>query len=152
MTAEQHIGTLQRVSGHTFDTVYDIVFTTKRVMALIVEHPGDLPQRLGMVEMLIGGGFGRPGERLRRKQIAEERRRLYRERNLDELVLLDRLNFEIPCDRIASVDIKRRLFRTSLTFRLTAAGRTIRFRLKRAQADEARDLAGRIGPHVISSL
>ena len=141
---EERIGFLRRVSGHTFDTVYDLVFTTERVIALIVEHPGDVPRKFGMTEMLVGGQLGKQAERVQRKQIAEERRRLHEERSLDELAGLHPLSFEIHYRQIASIDVKRGLLQSSLTFRLggpDGPGRPIRFRLRRGQAEEARKLA-----------
>jgi hypothetical protein len=134
------------VSGHTFDTVYDLVFTTERVIALIVEHPGDVPHRFGMTEMLIGGQMGKRGERVERKRIAEERRRLYEEKGLDELAGLNRLNFEIYCREIVSIEVGRGLLQSSLKFYLsgpTNPGRTIRFRLGRGQVKEAQELVDR---------
>ncbi len=96
---EKNIGFLRRVSGHPFDTVYDLVFTTERVIALIVEHPGDVPHKFGMMEMMIGGQLGKQGERVEKKRIAEERCRLYEEKGLDELTGLHRLNFEYTIGR-----------------------------------------------------
>jgi len=139
---EENIGFLRRVSGHTFDTIYDLLFTTERVVALIVEHPSDVqPRKPGMTEMLIGSRMGRQRERIERKKIAEERRRLYDEKGLDELIGLHRLNFEIPYRDIASVEVGRGLLQSALKFHLSGTsepGRTIRFRLKRKQEEEAR--------------
>lgn len=141
MTEERRVGALTRVSAHTFDTVYDLVFTTERMIALIVEHPGDLPRRFGMTEMLVGGRLGRRGEQVERRRIAGERIRLYEQTALGELAGLHRLNFEIPYDRIASAEIKRGFFRSSLIFHLSGSGRAIRFRLRKGQAGEAKRLA-----------
>lgn len=152
MTEERRIGTLRRVSGHTFDTVYDLLFTTERVIALIVEHPGDLPQRFGIAEMLVGGRLSGSDERAKRKQIADERLRLYEERDLDGLACLHRLNFEIPYARITSAEVRRGLLQTCLTFCLAGSGRTIRFRLRKAHADEAKRLADQIHPGFTPAL
>ena len=146
MTVEQNIGFLRRVSGHTFDTIYDLIFTTERVIALIVEHPGDVSHKFGMMEILIGGQLGRQGERVEKKRIAQERRRLYEEKSLDELTGLHRLNFEIYYGQIASVEVKRGLLQSVLKFHLSGPPgsiRTIRFRLGRGQADEAQGLVER---------
>ena len=146
MAAEERFGSLRRVSGHTFDTIYDLVFTTERVIALIVEHPGDIPHSFGMMEMLVGGQLGKQGERIERKRIAEERRRAHEERSLDELVGLHRLNFEIYYRQIVSIEVRRGLLQRSLTFYLSVPsgpGRPIRFRLKKGQAEEAQRLIER---------
>lgn len=94
----------------------------------------------------MGGRFGRRDERLKRKQIAEQRLRLYERTDLDELAGLHRLNFEIRRGEIASAEVKRGLFRSSLIFRLAGSGRPIRFGLRRAQMEEARRLTDRM-PH-----
>jgi hypothetical protein len=143
---EESIGFLRRVSGHTFDTIYDLVFTTERVVALIVEHPGDVPRKFGMTEILIGGQLGRQGEKVERKRIAEERRRLYEEKELDELIGLHRLNFEIGYRQVVSIEVKRGLLQSSLNFHLSGSGRTIRFRLDRGRVGEAQRLVDQALP------
>lgn len=137
---ERKIALLRHVSGHTYDTVYDLVFTTERVLALIVWHPGDAPNRFGMTEMLIGGQFAKLKERAAKAGLIEERRTLHEEKRLDEVLGRHRLNFEIPYRSIAAVEVKRGLFRSFLEFRIVGASqteRTIRFTLTRAQHGEA---------------
>ncbi len=132
------------MSGHTFDTIYDLVFTSERVIACIVEHPGDVQRKYGMTELIMGSQLGKHGERLEKRRIADERRRLYEEKGLDELKGLHRLNFEIHVRDIASIEIRRGLLESSIKFFLSGdskPGRTIRFRLKRNQVEEARKLA-----------
>ena len=132
------------MSGHTFDTIYDLVFTSERVIACIVEHPGDVQRKYGMTELIMGSQLGKHGERLEKRRIADERRRLYEEKGLDELKGLHRLNFEIRVRDIASIEIRRGLLESSIKFFLSGdskPGRTIRFRLKRNQVEEARKLA-----------
>ena len=144
---ERKIASLRRVSGHTYDTVYDLVFTTERVLALIVWHPGDAPNRFGMAEMLIGGQFAKLKERAAKAGLIEERRALHEKISLDEVLGLHRLNFEIPYQSIAAVEVKRGLFRSSLEFRITGAAgaeRTIRFTLARAQHGEAQAIAAEV--------
>ena len=141
---EKSIGFLRRVSGHTFDTIYDLVFTSERVIACIVEHPGDVQRKYGMTEMIMGSQLGKHGERLEKRRIADERRRLYEEKGLDELKSLHHLNFEIHVRDIASIEIRRGLLESTIKFFLSDDSRpvrTIRFRLKRNQVEEARKLA-----------
>ena len=141
---ERKIALLRHVSGHTYDTVYDLIFTTERMLALIVWHPGDAPVRFGMMEMFIGGQLSKVGERTAKAGLIEERRRLHEEKRLDEVIGLHRLNFEIPYQSIASVEAKRGLFRSFLEFRIRGASgaeRTIRFTLARAQHGEAQAVA-----------
>ena len=144
---ERKIALVRHVSGHTYDTVYDLVFTTERVLALIVWHPGDAPNRFGMTEMLIGGQFAKLKERAAKAGLIEERRTLHEEKRLDEVLGLHRLNFEIPYRSIAAVEVKRGLFRSFLEFRIIGASqteRTIRFTLARAQYGEAQAIAAEV--------
>ena len=93
---KRKIALLRHVSGHTYDTVYDLVFTTERMLALIVWHPGGAPVRFGMMEMFIGGQLSRLKERAAKGGLIKERRSLHEEKRLDEVIGLHRLNFEIP--------------------------------------------------------
>ncbi len=144
---EKKIASLRHVSGHTYDTVYDLVFTTERMLALIVWHPGDAPVRFGMMEMFIGGQLSKRSERAAKVGLIEERRTLHEEKRLDEVIGLHRLNFEIPYRSIASVEVKRGLFRSYLELRIIGASgieRTIRFTLARAQHREALAIVGEV--------
>ena len=92
---EKNIGSLEQVSGHTYDTIYDLVFTTERVIAVIIQHPNDIMYKFGVSGMLLGGKLGGGNDRPQRMRIAEERRRDYEEKTFDELVDSHRFNFEI---------------------------------------------------------
>jgi len=140
---EERIASLKQVSGHTYDTVYDLVFTTDRMVALIVWHPGDAPVRFGMMEMFIGGQLAKRNERVAKAGLMEERRNLHEEKCLDEVIGLHRLNFVIPYRSIASVEVRRGLFRSYVEFRIIGASmaeRMVRFTLARARHREAREV------------
>ncbi len=144
---EKKIAFLRHVSGHTYDTVYDLLFTTERMLALIVWYPGDVPVKFGMMEMLISGQFTKRGERMAKIRLVEERRRLHEEKHPDELVGLHRLNFEIPYGTAASIEVNRGLIRSCLNVRIAGPShteRTIRFRLAKAQTGEAQKLVGEV--------
>jgi hypothetical protein len=149
---EQSIGLLERVSGHTYDTIYDLVFTTERVIALVVEHPTDVTFKFGIAEMVLGGQLGKQSERVDRKRIGEERRKAYGEKGLDQLVISHRFNFEIRYGAVASVRLIRGLFRPRLKFDISGpsiAARTIRFTLAGNQFQKARDLLDTVLPLMI---
>ena len=42
---EEVIGSLVGVSGSSFDTLYDLFFTTERVIAVLIQHPADVPRQ-----------------------------------------------------------------------------------------------------------
>jgi len=144
---EKKIASLRHVSGHTYDTVYDLVFTTERMLALIVWHPGDAPVKFGMMEMFIGGQLAKRNEKAAKVGLMEERRTLHEERRLDEVIGLHRLNFEIPYRSIAALEAKRGLFRSYLEFRVTGAGKTeraVRFTLTKGQLGQAQAIMGEV--------
>jgi hypothetical protein len=63
MSMEKIIGSLVGVNGHTFDIVYDLFFTTERVIAVIIRHPADNPRQFTSVWQTEGkpqAGENRP--------------------------------------------------------------------------------------------
>ena len=115
---EKNIGSLKRLSGHTYDTVYNLLFTTERAIAMIIEHPLDIPKNPSALGMFLGDGFTRRGERSERYKILEERLSLYEEQTFDELVSAHDYNFEIPYNKVERVELTRRLFGTRLLFHI----------------------------------
>lgn len=144
---ERSIGFLDRVSGHTYDTIYDLLFTSERVIAVIVKHPTDQPFKFGVTELFLGGQLGKLGERPERKRFAEERLRDYKEKTFDELLASHRFNFEIPYNKVTSFEVTRGLFHGRLKFQLSDpsfAGRTIRFTIAKNQVSDARNLLDKV--------
>lgn len=140
---EKPIGYLEQVKGQTYDTIYDLLFTTERVIALIVQHPTDMPYKFGVTELFLGGGLAKQIERPERRRVAEERRRVYKEKAFEELVATHRSNFEIHYSRVTSVEITRGLFQSQLKFHVfgpSIKGHTIRFILAKYQIPNTRHL------------
>jgi hypothetical protein len=142
------VGLLESVSGHTKDVRYDLLFMRDRMMALIVEHPADVPYRFSLVELFIGSQLGRQTERTERRRIADERRSHYKQRPLEKLAGADNRNFEIPYGRVSSVEVHRGLFQARLTFNLvqpgTPRGMSVSFGLPRELANAARSLISQV--------
>ncbi len=111
---ERRIGFLERVSGHTYDTIYDLLFTTERVITLIVQHPAEVPHQFGITELLFGGLFSGKRERFQRKTSDEERLRAYEEKTFDELLAGHRFNFEIPYSMVTAMEVTRGWFQTRI--------------------------------------
>jgi hypothetical protein len=146
---EKSVGFLGRVKGHTYDTIYDLLFTTERVIAIIIQHPTDVPYKFGAMELFFGGQLAKQMDRPERKRVADERRRLYEEKTLDELAVSHRFNFEIHYNMVKSVEVTRRLFRSQLKFHLSGpsvAGRSIHFTLTKEQVPNARQLIDLVLP------
>jgi len=146
---ERSIGFLGRVSGHTYDTIYDLLFTTERVIAIIVQHPTDVQFKLGVPELFLGGRLAKLSERPNRRIVAEERLLTYKEKTFDELIASHRFNFEIPYNKIISVEVARGLFQARLKFYISGPsfeGRTIHFTLAKNQVSDARNLLDLVLP------
>jgi hypothetical protein len=145
MSMEKIIGSLVGVNGHTFDIVYDLFFTTERVIAVIIRHPADNPRQFTSVwqTVFLGGAWKAPRENLKQERTAQEKRRSLQSLTPDELVNAHPRNFEIRYSEIASVEIRRRLFQSQLWFHLsgpTTAGQITRFNLPKKQVAEAQRL------------
>jgi len=142
---EKIIDVLERVSGHTYDTIYDLVFTNERVLAVIVQHPSDEIHKIGLKGLLIGGRLAKGRIRPPGKGIAEERRRDYEDKTFDELMASHRFNFEICYNNVSSVEITRRFFKSHLKFRISRPSVpvfTIHFTLAKNQFSDAKQLLG----------
>jgi len=140
---ETVVGSLVGVSYHTFDTVYDLLFTTERVIAFIIQHPADIPYRPTWREFFFGGMLTKRTEQPERAKIAQARRHTLQEKSIDELVTVDPLNFEIRYSEVTSVKITRGLFLSQLRFdasKLPTTRQTIRFTLSKKQIPDAQRL------------
>ncbi len=151
---EKDIGTLEKVRGHTFDTIYDLHFTTERMIVLIIQHPLDLPYNPGITDLFLGARSGKKREMPERMKIAEDRRRLHREKNFDDLIANHRFNFEIPYEKVESVEIKRGLFHSRLKLSISGPSNSvkkIKFTLARKQTADAKRLLDHVLPLKINS-
>jgi hypothetical protein len=140
---EKSIGFLENVSGHTYDTIYDLLFTTERVIALLIQHPTEVPFKFGVTELLLGGRLARQLERFDRKKSAEERPHTDQEKTFDELLASHRFNFEILYSMVTTIEVIRGLFQTRLKIQLNSPSttrRTIHFTLAKDQVSKAQNL------------
>ena len=142
---EKIIGSLVGVSYHTFDTVYDLLFTTERVIAFIIQHPADIPYRsTSMLKTLFLGSLLTKGmDQSERAKITQERRHNLKEKPIDELVTLHSSNFEIRYGEVTFVEITRGLFQSQLRFcaaDLPTTRQIISFTISKEQIPEAQRL------------
>jgi hypothetical protein len=147
---EKSVGFLEGVRGHTYDTIYDLLFTTKRVIALIVQHPADVPFKFGVTELLFGGQTARRLRRFERKNSsAEDRLSTYQEKTLEELLAGHRFNFEIPYSTVMTIKMTRRFLDTRLKFHIDSPsiiGHAIQFTLAEDQVHNAQKLLNLVLP------
>jgi hypothetical protein len=149
---EKSVGFLEDVRGHTYDTIYDLLFTTERVIAVVIQHPTDMPFKFGVMELFLGGQLTKKSERPERMRVAEERRRACKEKTYDELLASHRFNFEIPYGRVTSVEVIRGIFQSRLKFHISGPSiveRTIHFTLAKNKVPSARHLLDLVLPSKI---
>ncbi len=143
------IGSLVGVNGHTFDLEYDLFFTTERIIAVIIQHPTDIPRQFTPTwkTMFFGSGWEKRKEQRERERNAQARRRASQNLTPGELVTAHSGNVEIWYSEITSVEITRRFFQSQLRFYVSmpsTTGQIIRFNLSKKQIPEAQHLLDRV--------
>ena len=149
---EKILGVLERVSGHTYDTLYDLIVTNERVIAVILQHPSDEIHKLGFGGLLFGGRLAKGRKRPEREDTVENRLRSYEEKTFDEMMASHRFNFEIIYDHVSSVELTNRFFKSHLKFRLTRPSGPdiiIHFSLQKNQFSNTRHLMSLVLPSKI---
>ena len=142
---EKILGSLVGVSYHTFDNVYDLLFTTERVIACNIQYPGDISYHFTSMlkDAFLGSVLTKGREQSERAKITQARRRSLQEKPIDELVTLHPSNFEIRYSEVTSVEITRGLSQTQLRFgasNLPTTRQIIRFTLSKEQIPDAQRL------------
>jgi hypothetical protein len=146
---EQLIGTIAGVRVHTYDTIYDMLVTTERVVLVLVEHPEDISTSSGVAELFLGRWLADKRDRAERAKLAENRRQAYRDMKLDEVLAGDRRNVQLLYGDIRSVRISEGLFGAEIVFRLMpnrSASHQPRLFLAKNQVHEANRLFGQAIP------
>jgi hypothetical protein len=141
---EKIIGSLVGVKGHTFDIVFDLFFTTERVIAAIIQHPADSQQPASVWKSVLLGDLlsGQTGK-VEQRKTSQRRRRSLQSMNPDELLRAHSRNFAILYSDIAAAELRRRFFQWQLRFHVSGPskeGRVIGFNLSQKQVPEAERL------------
>ena len=139
------VGSLVGVSYHTFDNVYDLLFTTERVIACNIQHPNDTSYRFTSMlkEAFLGRLLTNRMEQSEREKIIQARRHSLQEKPIDELVALHPANFEIRYSEVTSVEITRGLLQSQLKFqvpKLSPTRQILSFTLSEQQIPDAQRL------------
>jgi hypothetical protein len=142
---EKIVGSLVGVSYHTFDNVYDLLFTTERVIAFNIQQPNDISYRFTSMlkEMFLGRMATKRTERSEQAKIVQARRHNLQEKPIDELVALHPSNFEIHYNEVTSVEITRGLLQSQLRFevpKLSPTRQIISFALSKEQIPDSQRL------------
>jgi len=146
---EQLIGTIAGVKVHTYDTIYDMLVTTERLVVVLVQHPQDTPASFGMAELLLGRWLANRRERAERAKLAENRRQAYQGMKLDEVLAGDRRNFQLPYSDIRSIRVSKGLLGAEILLELNPSkgvSHQPRLFLPKEQVSEANRLLGQAIP------
>lgn len=146
---EEIVGVIQGVKGRTFDIVYDLFFSEKRVVAAIVLHFSDFADEYGKFhpETVLIGDMHRRGQiKAQTSNLERERRQSFSDRTLDWILSSHRANVEIIYEKVVSARVKKGFLTNSLEFTIQGGDQKISFRLARSQVAEAEDMIKRVLP------
>jgi hypothetical protein len=145
---ENIVGVLKGLRGRTRDMIYDVFFTERRVIAVVVLHPSDFVEEYSKSDLatLIFGGYAQQREiKIRSLQLIEERRAAFEGKTADELLASSKMNLEMDYKNIAYVRIKKGFWGTSLEFMVQIPpGKKIDFSLDGSQISEAEVLLKKV--------
>jgi hypothetical protein len=144
------VGVLEGVRGRTVDTVYDLFFTDKRMIAAILTHPSDFNDIYGKIDLttlVFGNLHQRSAVKMRSLDLIESRRSAFANKTADEILALHRLNLEIDYENIICVTVKKGLLTKSLEFAVkNPPGKKVSFSLEESQIAEAEELMKKVLP------
>ena len=145
---EDVVGVLKGVRGRTVDTVYDLFFTDKRVIAAILIHPSDFHDIYGKIDSttLVFGNFPKQrAVKMRSLDLIESRRSAFANKTVDEILALHRSNLEIDYENVIYVTVKKGLLTKSLEFAVKSPPRKkVSFSLEEGQIAEAEELVKKV--------
>jgi hypothetical protein len=144
------VGVLEGVRGRTVDTVYDLFFTDKRVIAAILIHPSDFNDiyvKIDLTSLVFGNFLNQRAVKMRSLDLIESRRSAFADKAVDEILALHRSNLEIDYENIMYVTVKKGLLTKSLEFAVkNPPGKKVSFSLEESQIAEAEELVKKVLP------
>jgi hypothetical protein len=147
---EDVVGVLRGVRGRTYDTVFDLFFSDKRMIAAILIHPSDFNDIYGKVDLttLVFGNFPKQrAVKMRSLSLIESRRAAFDSKSVDEILALHKLSFEIDYENILYVTVRKGFLAKSLEFGVKNPPRKkVTFSLEEGQIAEAEELVKRVLP------
>ena len=138
---------VEDVVGRTLDTRYDLIFTTKSLIAAVILHPTDLNEaytkRAPLEELIVGGGIRRKEAQALARRVQAERRDGFKNKTANEILSAHRANFQILYEHVLSAKIRKGLFGISLEFDVNTANGVrgkCKFQLHEAQIENVQRL------------
>lgn len=141
------------VHGHTYDTILDLVFTTRRLLVVQILSPRDgrdLRFAQSLLSLFIGSSGQRRAEGLKRFRIASERRQKLMQLPPERIAEEDECMLDVRYDLLLKASFKRSIFGREVTFSFVKDGikRTVSLHLTREQYEDMWRLLGELAPHV----
>jgi hypothetical protein len=144
------VGVLKGVRGRTFDTVCDLFFTDKRMIAAILIHPSDFNDIYGKIDLatvLLGGFPKETSVKVRSLDLIESRRSAFANKTVDEILALHMSSLEIDYENISYFTVKKGLLKKSLEFTVkNPPGKKVSFSLEESHIAEAKELVKKVLP------
>ncbi len=144
------IEVLQDLKGEVTDTIYDLFFTEKGIIAAIVLHYSDSMERYhrpGLLTIFLGNGLRRAEIKRQSMRLIEERRQAFKNKTPEEILTTHRANVKIDYENIISVATKKGLLSASLEFLLQNYPRKkIQFSLQNSRIAEVERVINKILP------
>jgi hypothetical protein len=152
---EEIIGVIQGLKRGTMDTICDLFFTERRVIAAIVLHFSDWVDthpKPDLITSLIGNLPWQREIKSRSLKLMDKRRLAFKNKTADEILRSHRANMEISREDIICVAIRRALLTTSLEFLVREpTERKISFLLHGSQIAEVERLLNRVLPNKVEA-
>jgi len=146
---EEIVGYLQEVSGHTYDMLFDLYFTSERIIVVLIQSPGDVTPSTSWFTLFISAWGSRRQEKEKLGEIASERRRKSKNLNPDQLLTKGQQNSQIRFDDIVSVRVKKSIFlHYNLQFTMSVNGRQFNrnFGIDKEHVDQIQPLLEKLLP------
>jgi len=129
--------------GHTYDTTFDLIFRSERVVAALIQSPSDVPGSVSGWSFIVGNWIGRRNEEAALLNVSQERLHQIETLTLDEVIAANPDSFALNYNQISSVEITHRFLDYYLIFRLTGPPdkKSVRtFTLKKEHLPLAREI------------
>jgi hypothetical protein len=152
---EKKIQVVQGLKRRTTDTIYDLFFTDSKFVAAIVLHPSDLANMYSkhtILTILIGSEYTEREIKARQLELIDERRLAYKDKTADEILIMNRANFEVNYQNVIAVEIRKGLATISLGFMVKGHPETkISFWIERNQITEVEEVVRRFLPNKLKT-
>ena len=148
MAQEDIVAILRGLKGRTTDTVYDLFFTDRRVVAAIVLIPSDFQEMYAkpdLIDMVFGNLAKQRVKKMRSLNLIDERRLAFENKTADEILTLHKANLAIDYENIVSAKIRKGFMGTHLEFILrTPTERKIEFSIEEKQIAETEGVLNKV--------